>query len=500
MLSIAMPPFPLLACDMTPLRTETERLGKHIAKLHDNFADAAEQGKPEHIAGAYQHGKGRIASLMTAANEPQTTLLANQPLATGDEWRQMFEALQLEHRQMLIVAQVSTLVVLEHNYVRRLRMLARAAAAVGAGRAILFAHDVATHELTAIAVMDGLTGTGEPFMPGNSGITAIPQLRALALGEGVAGMAAQREKLLLIPDLGPNAGIDVTIAAPDAEILSVTPLAIVAVPLIEAGTLVGVLEVAQATYGRGFDPRTVELLQAIGAQATLALAIEVRERNLRLERIQMIEAQESERRRLARDLNDGPAHGIASAVTTIEAIDSLITQRPDEARSEIRRLHTGLTRTMRDIRSVLFDLRPFALETDGLALALHNLAEHFKGISPLHMRWIVDLPARLPYDIEATIYVVVREALTNVVKHAQATACLVEVRQVADSVKATIRDNGEGFDPDIVLASYPRGQSWGLLNMYEHTRPLTERFTIRSRPEQGTVVELEIPLPPSRLP
>lgn len=396
---------------------------------------------------------------------------------------------------MLIVAQVGPYVVAERNAVRRLRILARAAAAVSGGRAVIYAHEVATHELAVMAVMDGLTGTGEPFMAGNSGITAVPQVRAMAFGEGLAGTAAQSGEAIIIQDLAESSYFNAAMAAPDAEIMGLEPVSIACLPLIEAGALLGVLAVGQPAYGRGFDTRTVELLQSLGAQATLALAVEARERDLRLEHIHMIEAQEHERRRLARDLNDGPAHGIASAVTTLETIDTQIAQQPDAARGEIRRLHLLLTHTMRDMRSVLFDLRPFALETEGLALALHNLAEHFKSVTKLHMRWTVDLPERLPHNVEAVIYLVVREALTNVVKHAQATACIVEIRQLPNAVKASIRDNGEGFDPEVVLAHYPHGQSWGLLNMYEHTRPLTDRFSIRSRPEQGTAVELEIPLP-----
>jgi len=449
---------------------------------------------------------------MTSSHDTQPFSPEQQP---ENGWHMpVYEALQLEQRQLAIVAQVGVFVATERNYVRRLRILARAAAAVGAGRAVLFAHDVALHALVPMAVMDGVTGTGEPFSAGGSGITTIPQLRTLAFGEGIAGRAALCEDQTIVTDLTADAAFHPLMARPDAEILGMEPHAIVCLPLRDAtvttttsaaasasGTttttigVLGVLVIAQSSYGRGFDERTIELLQAVGAQATLALAIESRERDLRLERVHMVEAQEHERRCLARDLSAGPAHGIASAATSLETIDGMIAQHPENARAEVRRLHTLLTHTLRDVRGVLFDLRPFTLQTDGLAMSLHDLAEHFKSITEIHMRWIIDLPERLPQQVETAIYLIVREALNNVVRHAQSTACMVEVRQTGQSVRVVVRDNGEGFDADALLADYPRGQSWGLLNMYDQARPLTGRFAIRSRPEQGTSVEMEIPLP-----
>ncbi len=444
---------------------------------------------------------------MTPSHDLQPITLGQQP---ESGWHMpIYEALQLEQRQMAIVAQVGVFVVAERNYVRRLRILTRAAAAVGAGRAALFAHDLTQHTLVPMAVMDGLTGTGEPFSAGKSGITTIPQLRTLAFGEGIAGRAVLAEEPTIVTDITPDTAVDPSIAQPDAEILGMEPHAIICLPLRDATNMIGavstsgvtatdnvlgVLAVAQTAYGRGFDERTVELLQAIAAQTTLALTVGARERDLRMERARMIEAQAYERRRLARDLSAGAAQGVASAVSSLETIDGMIAQHPDDARAEVRRLHTLLTHTLRDVRGILFNLRPFTLQTDGLAMSLHDLAEHFKNITSLHMRWTIDLPERLPQQVEAAVYLIVREALDNIMRHAQATACMVEVRQVGQTVRVVVRDNGEGFDAEAVLADYPRGQSWGLLNMYEQARPLTDRFAIRSRPEQGTSVEMEIPL------
>lgn len=432
--------------------------------------------------------------MMSVFNENHSTVIIPHP-AVAERHINSVEALRIELRQARIVAQVGPLVAAERNYVRRLRILTRAAAAVGGGRAVLYAIDRPTQRLIPMAVMDGLTGESETFQPSNSGITTIPQLRTLAVGEGLAGMTAQRGKPLILPDLAASSLVHSSLFLPDAEILGIEPIAVVCLPLYDTGTLIGVLEVAQSSLGHGFDEHTVDFLSGIGGQMTLALTIELRERDLRLERIRLSEAQEAERQRLTRDLRTGPAAGVAGAVAVIETIDGMITSHPNEARVELRRLHTALTVTLRATRGVLFDLRPFALEVDGLAQALHNLGEHFREHSSLHMRWTIDLPERLPATMETAIYLIVREALTNVIRHAQATACMIEVCQSPAKVAVIIRDNGEGFDSEAVLASYPRGQSWGLLNMFERARTISAEIAIRSRPEQGTSVEMEIAMP-----
>ena len=404
----------------------------------------------------------------------------------------------LQH--MMLVANVAELLVAETDFAKRMRLLARTAATVGSGHAALFLYEPVTEALVPLAVVNGLNPTPVPFSGVQSGLTPQPLLTSLPLNEGIAGNAARQRTMLCIHHLQADPHWQPSMAAPDAAVLGIAPRAIMALPLLDHETLLGVLEVGQGEQGPGFDPRTIDLLKALAGQATLALTIERRDADLRLERQHAVDAQEDERRRLARDLHDGPVQSVANAAMTLEYIDKLLDQRPAEAHTEIRQLYTRLTRTMRELRGVLFDLRPLALEAEGLNVALPHLIERVQEEHGPQIRLTCDLPARLPTAIETTIYLVVREALTNVIKHAKATACWVDVNALAPSdltngqpaVQVLIRDNGVGFDADAVLANYPRGQSWGLLNMFERARTVTERFAIRSRPAQGTTVEMQV--------
>ena len=406
----------------------------------------------------------------------------------------------LQH--MMLVANVAELLVAEPDFAKRMRLLTRTAATVGMGHAALFLHEPVTEALVPLAVVNGLNPTPVPFSGAQSGLTPQPLLAALPLSEGIAGHTALKREIVCIHNLQADPHWQTAMAAPDAAVLGIAPRAIIALPLLDRDTLLGVLEVAQAEQCTGFDPRTIDLLKALAAQATLALTIERRDSDLRLERQHAVDAQEDERRRLARDLHDGPVQSVANAAMTLEYIDKLLEQRPAEARTEIRQLYTRLTRTMRELRGVLFDLRPLALDAEGLTVALPYLIERVQEEHGPQIRLTCDLPTRLPTNSETTIYLIVREALTNVVKHAQATACWVEVHAMAPSdltngqraVQVLIRDNGVGFDADAVLAHYPRGQSWGLLNMFERARMVTERFAIRSHPGQGTSVEMQVPV------
>ncbi len=403
-------------------------------------------------------------------------------------------ARQSELQGTMIVMHAIQLVAEEPDFAKRMRLLARAAAVVGMGTGALLTFEPVTQALVPLAVVNGMNPTALPFSGAQSGLTPLPQVVTLGMHEGVAGYAARGRAPVLAQDARADPRITTQMLAADADILGLTPHGIIAVPLWEGETLLGVLEVGRAEGG--FAECTVELLHAVAAHATLALGVERREGELRQERRRAADAQEEERKRLARDLHDGPVQTIANAAMLLEYVDRLLEQRPQEARQELRRLYATLTHTAKELRGVLFDLRPHTLETAGLAAALPHLVERMQRDDGPVIRLHMEIPERLPQHIESTIYLIIREALTNVQKHAKAQTCWVDVclspatnneRRV---VQVQIRDNGIGFDPQHMLANYPHGQSWGLLNMYERARAITAHFAIHAQPQRGTTVEL----------
>ncbi len=406
----------------------------------------------------------------------------------NDEWRR-------ELTRALVVSQIAPLLAAERHPVRRARLVARAAASLGAGRAAGLARVVAKGALTPLAVLDVDSAPLAPFVAGASGITTLPEAEMIHTGEGIVGTVAATGVAILVPDLAADSRYSPRFAATDARLLGMEPHALVGLPLLDSAAVLGVLAVAQDERGAGFDARSLDLLRAVAAQASLALAVAARESVVEQSRLRLASVQDDERHRLARDLHDGPVQAVANAVMSLEYIDHLLDQQPAQAREEMRRLGERMERAMRELRGVLFDLRPLALESEGLAVALGDLVERHREPGGPEVRLVADLPSALPPEVERTVYLVVREALTNVIKHARATRCLIEVRRAGDRVTVSVRDDGAGFDADAVLAAYPAGQSWGLLSMFERTRALTDRFAIRSRPGAGTEIALEIPLP-----
>nr|MBA3825159.1 GAF domain-containing protein [Ktedonobacterales bacterium] len=316
--------------------------------------------------------------------------------------------------------------------------------------------------------------------------------------DGLAGRAATTRAAVLAETLASTAQFTPEAAMADAAIAGMTPRAIIALPLVSEDELLGVLEILQPEASvNGFTPRILEPLGALAGLAALALAAERRACDLRVTALRAADAQEEERRRLARDLHDGPALGVAQAAAALEHIDRLIDQQPGVAHGELRQVYTYLMGSLRDLRGILFDLRPLTLEREGLRDALPYLIERRRAGDGPKITLALHLTTRLPLGIETTIYLVIREALTNALRHARATTCAIEVRDTdlgsgRHTVGVVIRDDGVGFAADEMLRQYPHGQSWGLASMVERAHAFTERFAIRSAPGMGTSIEMTI--------
>jgi two-component system sensor histidine kinase DegS len=208
--------------------------------------------------------------------------------------------------------------------------------------------------------------------------------------------------------------------------------------------------------------------------------------------MRILEAQEAERSRLAREVHDGPAQAISNAIFQVEVVERLLDRDERLARQELRALREMLTRELRGVRAYLSQLRPPLLADLGLAGAIREAAEQIGSVLSIKVSVQVDEAIdRLPEAIEVVILRVVQEALQNVRKHARPTN--VRVRAVRESTSWTIevRDDGVGFDSDRVADTGRR--SYGLHFMRERAELIGARFEVRSRPDLGTVVRLVIP-------
>ena len=175
---------------------------------------------------------------------------------------------------------------------------------------------------------------------------------------------------------------------------------------------------------------------------------------------------------------------------TAEAAASLVRTDPDRSESKLRGVQELAGRALRELRSLIFELRPPDLEKEGLVAAV---GKHLDLVGRAH-GLAVTLEARgdrrLPLDVETQLFRVVQEALSNVVRHAGASSVRVGIEVDPAGVCVTVRDDGVGFDPSARAISARR---LGLTSMRERAQALGGTFAVDSAPGRGTAVRVEVP-------
>ncbi|MES2211162.1 MAG: sensor histidine kinase [Chloroflexota bacterium] len=216
-----------------------------------------------------------------------------------------------------------------------------------------------------------------------------------------------------------------------------------------------------------------------------------RQSSLEIQR-RVVEAQEAERSRLAREIHDGPAQALSNAILQIEIVERLMARDPALAGAELRLLRDVLRRELGDVRSYITQLRPPILSDLGLAGAIRDTAEHVGGILGLPITVDLDpLVDTLPGSADMVVLRVIQEALQNVRKHAHATRVTIRAAREDDDVVVEIRDDGRGFNTSGMETTSPR--SFGIQFMRERAESIGARLEVRSQPGDGTGVRLVIP-------
>ncbi|HUY78589.1 MAG TPA: GAF domain-containing sensor histidine kinase [Ktedonobacterales bacterium] len=321
----------------------------------------------------------------------------------------------------------------------------------------------------------------------------------LALGRGVAGWVAQTGELQLIGDAATDRRFSAQALAVDGALLGVQPGSLLVIPMVFRGGVTGVLEVAKRAETPGFDVRSLEIMRTLGAQAAVAVANAQLYQRLRSERDRIIQTQEEERKRLGMWLHDGPAQQLAQIAGTLEYAETLITRDPatgvSKALAEMRAARENAIRTTHEMRNMLFDLRPLVLDADngGLVAALRFFLLRFNSGAGPRIRFDAYYPKRLSHNIELTTFAIIQEAVNNVLKHAHATACWIDLRESETALVATVRDDGQGFDVRQVQQEYESRGSWGMLSMHERAELLRGSLAIASQPGNGSIVTLTVP-------
>jgi signal transduction histidine kinase len=262
-----------------------------------------------------------------------------------------------------------------------------------------------------------------------------------------------------------------------------------ALPLVYQREEIGRLEFSPRALGEGFSDADRSLLEDLARQAEVAVHAVRLTSDLQHSRERLVTTREEERRRLRRDLHDGLGAQLAGLNVQAGTLRRLIPRDPDAADDLVVELREELRSAIADIRRLVYDLRPPALDDLGLVEALRRLAEHY-GSEAERLHVTVEAPEDLPSllaAVEVAVYRITQEALTNVVRHARAKSCVVRLA-VNEDVALEIVDDGVGIPAQ-------RGAGVGLSSMHERASELGGSCVVERAPEGGTRVLVRLPLP-----
>ncbi len=268
------------------------------------------------------------------------------------------------------------------------------------------------------------------------------------------------------------------------------------VPLRTGFTVYGALLFAHPSP-EYFTQERRDMLQLIGRQAVVAIQNARLYQDLVEEKERMIEVQEEARKKLARDLHDGPTQSVSAIAMRINLIRMMLKRAPDKVEDELVRVEELARRTTKEIRHMLFTLRPLVLESQGLRAALESMAEKMLETFGQNVGIEVDdkLIEQLEMGKQGVIFFIAEEAVNNARKHAKASIIRVRLRALEHSlILLEIKDNGVGFDVKAVNQHYEKRGSLGMINLTERTELINGLLHIDSAPGKGTNVQVFIPL------
>jgi len=304
----------------------------------------------------------------------------------------------------------------------------------------------------------------------------IDQISTAPLGSGLIGWVIEQAKPVVIPDLA---------AGPQPLFSTANNMpTYLGVPMRVRGNIIGVLSVLAET-GRQFDPEEVALFDSMADQ--IGVAVE----NARLYRQAEQLAVMNERSRLARDLHDSVTQSLYSATLLAEAgRRGAVAGDTDRAADYLGQVSEAMQQALKEMRLLVYELRPPALENEGLVGALQHRLDAVEGRAGVQTQLLLTGSPELPVSVEEGLYYIAQEALNNALKHAAATQVTIRLTSDDHEVTLVIEDNGIGFDPQ----SLSNHAGMGLVNMQERADKLGGTLTLDTATGRGTRVNLRLTL------
>jgi PAS domain S-box-containing protein len=305
----------------------------------------------------------------------------------------------------------------------------------------------------------------------------VAEIETMPMGSGVAGRILTEGKPLVVPAMA-----DDVYAVPAAKRI-LGRQGYIGAPMRAKGQSVGVLSIIGAE-GRQFSAEEVALLASIADQ--IGVAVENAQLYQRAERLAVIE----ERQRLARELHDSVTQSIySSTLLTETARRSAAAHDLEQVQGYLEELGAITQQALKEMRLLVYELRPPALEREGLIGALQQRIDAVEGRAGIQARLLVEGAVKPEPSVEQALYRIGQEALNNALKHAAAGSVTVRIQAGDDLIEMHVVDDGRGFDPE---AARERG-GMGLTTMRERAEQVGGRLIVRSSPGKGTNIQIVVP-------
>jgi PAS domain S-box-containing protein len=331
-----------------------------------------------------------------------------------------------------------------------------------------------------------------------NGDTRVEEGKHIPLGDFVDIVNLRQGQPYRVDDINAMDSLPAT----DEQLLAEGLRSYINVPLVSQGQLIGSLNLGTSAPG-AFSPEHVEIARQVAdplaiviRQARLFEQLDVAHKQLQALSRRLVEAEETERRRIAHELHDE----IGQALTAIH-INLQTLQHPMDRAEFMPRLEENIDiveQTLQQVRNLSLDLRPSSLDDLGLVATLRWYVDRQSQRGGFDAQFVAEpSEIELPPALEISCFRVVQEALTNVLRYAQAQRVRVELRKREAELRLTIHDDGVGFDVQAALNRAARGASLGLLGMQERVLLGGGQIDLESRPEHGATIRVRFPLAPA---
>jgi len=272
-------------------------------------------------------------------------------------------------------------------------------------------------------------------------------------------------------------------------------VSVAAVPIVSGERTFGALSVLSLDEAKGFSDRDVTILTGIGREAGIAVENAYLYENMRFYARRITQAQENERRRIARELHDDTIQSLIVLSRRLEALATSDERLPEAAPQRIRELQELTGGVIQRVRRFSRDLRPSILDDLGLLPTLEELTADLNRQAGLQAEFrVLGAKRRLSSEVELALFRIAQEALNNVRKHAQATRVVTTVELTDSAIHMTVQDDGRGFNPPTLTKHLAAVGNLGLIGMYERARLLGGTLVVESKPGRGTKVIVNVPI------